>query len=99
MARKKKNIVYTNGGDEMFFYHKKTGHPAKQLSHTKKTWTNRRYTHSPNRIKDYELDFDDFNEEDGIYKTKRVFIDIIYTRGRIYDMTQYKKRMKKTKKR
>lgn len=39
MSKKKdKNFSakYKNGGDGMFFYHKKTRHPAKQISHAEK---------------------------------------------------------------
>ena len=95
---KKRFSRYPNGGDGMFFYHKKTGHPAKQLAHTEKTWTNRRYTHSPNRPKDYELDLDDFLLSDGVYKTKAIFVDIIYTRGREF-ITNRRMHGRKKKKR
>ncbi len=84
--------IYKNGGDGMFFYHKKTRHPAKQISHTPKTWKNIRYTHSPNRLKDYEIDESLSTENDVVYKTKRVFEDTIYTRGQPYDMRSYKKK-------
>ena len=95
MAKKKKRINYDklpNGGDEMFFFHKKTGHPAKQIAHTQKTWSNRRYTHTPNRLKDYELDEDLSEDEEPVYKTKLVFIDSIYTRGHPFNMKTFKKK-------
>lgn len=92
---KKRTRVLTNGGDGMFFYHKKTKHPAKQLSHTEKTWTNRRYTHSPNRIKDYILDTDDFLPEEEVYKTKKLFVDSIYTRGHPYNVFKRRKKKKR----
>ena len=90
--KKKKNILYTNGGDGMFFYHKKTHHPAKQLAHTDKTWVNKRYTHSPNRMKDYEIDEELSTDDNVVYKTKRIFEDTIYTRGQPYNMKSYKKK-------
>ena len=82
---RKKNLLkreYPNGGDGMFFYHKKTGHPAKQISHTEKTWTNRRYTHHPNRNSNYVLDEELSSPEEPIYYQKTIFTDGIYTRGR-----------------
>ena len=51
--KKWKKYEYPKGGDGMFFYHKKTKHPAKQMSHTEKTWANRRYTHKPNNMSNY----------------------------------------------
>lgn len=88
MRRKK----YLNGGDGVFFFHKKTGHPALQISHTDKTWSNRRCTHHPNRLKDYELEPNLSNEDNPVYLTKRVFIDSIYTRGNPYNVKKQKKR-------
>ena len=84
--RKKTTTNYPNGGDEMFFYHKKTKHPAKQISHSEKTWTNKRYTHRPNRLKDYveDTEYSDFNNP--VFCTKAIFIDSIYTRGKPYKM-------------
>lgn len=38
----------------MFFFHKSTGYPTKQLAHSGKTWTNTRYTHSPNNLSNYQ---------------------------------------------
>ena len=102
MARKKRSIdiQYPKGGDGMHFYHKKTGHPAKQVTHTRKTWTNKRYTHSPNRMKDNEEDEELSTNDDPIYMTKHEFTDTIYTRGRPYDMTQYNRsKLNKKKKR
>ena len=90
--QRKNEIIYPNGGDGMFFYHKKTGHPAKQISHTEKTWTNKRYTHSPNRIKDYEIDISLSSEDNIVYKTKRIFVDTIYTRGHPYNIKSFKKK-------
>ena len=80
------NKIYPNGGDGMFFYHKSTGHPALQISHTEKTWSNKRYTHHPNRIKDYELDENLSTADDKVYATKIIFTDSIYTRGYPYNM-------------
>ncbi len=82
--QKKKRVFkeYPNGGDGMFFYHKKTGHPAKQISHTATTWTNRRYTHSPNNMKNYRKDEELSNENEMVYYHKSLFVDKIYTRGR-----------------
>lgn len=93
--RKRKAKEYPNGGDGMFFFHKATGHPAKQLEHTNKTWTNRRYTHSPNNIKNYHLDESLSSKDTKVYYHKSIFTDSIYKRGRPYDMTQYSKRKKK----
>ena len=95
MPKKKKIIDFNtlpNGGDGMFFFHKKTGHPAMQISHTNKTWSNRRYTHTPNRIKDYDFDEELSDDENLVYKTKIVFTDSIYTRGHPYNMNSYKKK-------
>ena len=91
MKRKKNKSIYPNGGDGMFFYHKKTRHPAKQISHNKKVWFNKRYTHSPNRLKDYIEDKTLSTEENKVYVTKKVFEDSIYTRGQPYNMKSYKK--------
>ena len=95
MKRRKRRRDYPNGGDNMFFYHKSTGHPAKQLAHTLKTWTNRRYTHSPNNLKNYILDESLSTTEDPVYYHKTIFVDTIYKRGRPYDMSQYKKKKKR----
>ena len=86
---------YPNGGDGMFFYHKSTGHPAKQLSHTEKEWTNLRYTHSPNNLKNYCLDEELSEPGYKVYYNKTIFKDTICKRGRPYDMTQYKKKKKR----
>ena len=94
MSKKKKKDLsqkYKNGGDEMFFFHKKTRHPAKQIAHSEKTWTNKRYTHTPNRLKDYEEDKTLSTKEDPVYATKISFIDPIYTRGRPYRMKKKKR--------
>ena len=81
--KKKRNFKeYPNGGDGMFFYHKKTGHPAMQISHTETTWTNRRYTHNPNNLKNYILDEEMSTEDEKVYYHKSLFTDNIYTRGR-----------------
>ena len=82
--QKKKRLFkeYPNGGDGMFFFHKKTGHPAKQISHTNTTWTNRRYTHSPNNMKNYVLDKELSTIETPVYYHKSLFVDNIHTRGR-----------------
>ena len=90
---KKKDLSekYKNGGDGMFFYHKKTKHPAKQIAHAEKTWTNKRYTHSPNKMKDYEEDKTLSTVEKPVYATKTAFIDPIYTRGRPYRMKKKKR--------
>ena len=86
-----KKQKYKNGGDGMFFYHKKTKHPAKQLAHSDKTWTNKRYTHAPNRMNDYEIDEEYSTEDYPSYKTKKKHVDTIYTRGKPYNMNSYKK--------
>lgn len=88
---KKQIRDYKNGGDGMFFYHKKTRHPAKQISHTKKTWSNKRYTHSPNRIKDYEIDEELSENYEIVYATKKIFTDDIRTRGYPYKMKNKKR--------
>ena len=80
----KRNRQYPNGGDGMFFYHKKTKHPALQISHTEKTWTNRRYTHSPNSLSNYVLDEELSTPENPMYYHKSLFKDSIYTRGLPY---------------
>ena len=77
----KKYKKYPNGGDGMFFYHKKTRHPAKQLAHTEKTWTNKRYTHHPNNMNNYRVDEELSTEEETVYYQKTIFVDKIYTRG------------------
>ena len=88
--KRKKKFVYPNGGDGLFFYHKKTKHPAKQLSHSDKTWTNQRYTHSPNNLKNYRVDEDLSTLDEIIYYQKTIFIDSIYTRGRPYSFKKKK---------
>lgn len=70
----------------MFFYHKKIKHPAKQLSHTDETWTNKRYTHHPNRPGCFEEDAELSTENEPVYRTKKAYIDSIYTRGNPYKM-------------
>ena len=75
---RKRNREYLNGGDGMFFYHKLTKHPAKQLAHTNKTWTNRRYTHSPNNMNNYLIDEELSTPEDIIYYHKTIFVDRIF---------------------
>ena len=80
--KRKRTKKYPNGGDGMFFFHKKTGHPAKQLEHTDKTWTNRRYTHSPNSLNNYKKDEELSTPEKPVYYHKTNFVDSIYTRGR-----------------
>lgn len=92
MSRNKKYKQYPNGGDGMVFYHKSTGHPAKQISHTKKTWSNRRYTHSPNNLNNYEKDNEYSTEGCAVYITKATFINNIYTRGHPYNMKSCKKK-------
>ena len=82
---------YPNGGDNMFFYHKKTKQPAKQISHTIKTWTNKRYTHKPSRVNDYEEDYEYSTQEAPVYYTKKSYTDSIYTRGRPYRMKKKKR--------
>jgi len=89
--KKKRSNNYPYGGDGMFFYHKKTKHPARQIKHTQKTWTNKRYTHSPNRIKDYEEDELLSTSDNPIYVTKLEFTDSIYTRGYPYNMKKKKR--------
>ena len=93
--RRKRNYKYPNGGDGMFFYHKSTGHPAKQLSHSNKKWVNRRYTHSPNNIKNYRLDKTLSTSEVNVYYHKSLFEDSIYKRGRPYNMLFYNKKKKR----
>lgn len=89
--KKRKSLNnYPNGGDGMFFFHKKTGHPAEQLSHTEKTWTNRRYTHSPNNMSNYVLDKSKSSNGINVFYHKSIFTDSIYTRGKPYSMNQYK---------
>ena len=88
----KKKKYYPNEGDGLFFFHKKTGHPALQISHTDKTWSNRRYTHHPNRLKDYESDPTLSTEDNPVYLTKKIFTDSIYTRGHLFNMKSYKKK-------
>lgn len=89
--KKRNNYDYPDGGDGMFFFHKKTKHPAMQISHTEKTWTNRRYTHSPNNLSNYIIDNALSTDEDPVYYHKSSFTDSICTRGRPYKM-QKKKR-------
>ena len=89
---RKRSREYPNGGDGMFFYHKSTGHPAKQISHTDKTWTNRRYTHSPNNMNNYRLDEELSTPEEKVYYHKTIFTDKIYTRGQPFDIKKKKKR-------
>lgn len=87
MAKKRKKTKhYPNGGDGLFFYHKKTKHPAKQIAHTEKTWTNRRYTHSPNNLSNYKLDNELSTEDTPVHYHKSLFVDSIYTRGPIFKM-------------
>ena len=99
MSKRKNNRThvrqYPNGGDGMFFYHKSTGHPAKQISHTEKTWSNRRYTHSPNNMNNYRLDVELSTPEEKIYYHKSIFTDSIYKRGRVFDMSKYKAKKKR----
>ena len=92
MSRSRKYKKYPNGGDGMVFYHKSTGHPAKQVAHDEKTWSNRRYTHNPISLKDYEQDSEYSNDEFVVYITKATFINKIYTRGHPYNMKSYKKK-------
>ena len=89
MSRKKCN--YPKGGDGMFFYHKKTKHPAKQISHTKTTWTNRRYTHNPNNKNNYLIDHELSTENERMYYHKSLFEDTIYTRGKPYNKINKKR--------
>ena len=92
MAKKRKRTkAYPNGGDGMFFYHKKTKHPAKQISHTKTTWTNRRYTHNPNNLSNYELDPETSIDGQNSYYHKSLFIDNIGTRGLPYKIKNKKR--------
>ena len=93
--KKKYNPDYPNGGDGMFFYHKSTGHPAKQLSHTEKTWTNKRYTHHPNNSHNYMIDETLSTPEIKVYYQKTVFVDTIYKRGRPFDMKRYQTKKKR----
>ncbi len=86
--RRKKD--YPNGGDGMFFYHKLTKHPAKQIAHTLSTWTNRRYTHHPNNLSNYRLDIELSSEDEQIYYHKTIFIDKIFTRGLPYRIKKKK---------
>ena len=86
---------YPNGGDGMFFFHKSTKHPAKQLSHTEKTWSNRRYTHSPNRLSNYRLDEELSTPGNNIYYQKTIFTDSLFKRGRPFNMSRYKKNKKR----
>lgn len=86
MSKKKREKEYPNGGDDMFFYHKKIKHPAKQLSHTDETWTNKRYTHHPNRPGCFEEDAELSTENEPVYRTKKAYVDSIYTRGNPYKM-------------
>ena len=92
MPKNKKTFEKESLNNGMFFYHKKTRHPAKQISHTNKTWTNYRYTHSPNRLKDYEIDEVLSTKDNIVYRTKRMFTDSIYTRGQPYNMKSFKKK-------
>ena len=89
--RRKQNTDYPNGGDEMFFFHKLTNHPAKQISHTEKTWTNKRYTHNPNNYKNYCLDEELSTNDKPVYYHKSLFTDKIYTRGRPYKIKKKKR--------
>ena len=90
---KKRNIKeYPNGGDGMFFYHKKTGHPALQISHTETTWVNRRYTHNPNNLSNYIKDEEMSTDDKPVYYQKTVFVDKLQTRGRPYDKINKKKK-------
>ena len=88
--KKKKHDVYPNGGDGMFFFHKKTKHPALQIAHTDKTWTNRRYTHTPNNMHNYVLDESLSSIEKSVYYHKTLFVDTIYTRGKPYKIKKKK---------
>ena len=95
LKRKKRKKEYPGGGDGMFFYHKSTKHPAKQIAHTDKTWTNIRYTHSPNNLKNYVIDKSLSTSDDIIYYHKCIFVDLIYKRGRPFNMSQYQKKKKR----
>ena len=88
--KKKKYSAYPNGGDGMFFFHKKTKHPALQIAHSEKTWTNRRYTHAPNNTHNYELDKSLSTNEKPVYYQKTLFTDSIYTRGKPYKIKKKK---------
>ena len=90
--KKKRNTDYPNGGDGMFFYHKKTKHPAKQISHTDKTWSNLRYTHSPNNLNNYIKDEELSTENNPVYYQKTIFTDTIYTRGYPYKALNLQKK-------
>ena len=90
MNGKKTKDDYPNGGDGMFFFHKKTRHPALQISHTDTTWTNRRYTHNPNSLKNYVLDESLSTPEKPVYYQKTLFTDSIYTRGKPYKIKKAK---------
>ena len=68
-----------------------TKHPAKQLAHTEKTWTNKRYTHHPNDKKNYILDEELSTPEMPVYYHKSAFIDSIYTRGFPYSIKKKKR--------
>ena len=83
-TKKSKRLLknYPKGGDGMFFYHKKTRHPALQVSHTKNTWINRRITHHPNRPNDYYEDKELSVNDVKVYCKKKLNEDSIYTRGR-----------------
>ena len=89
--KRKQNIDYPNGGDGMFFFHKLTKHPAKQISHTEKTWTNKRYTHHPNNPKNYVKDEELSTDDESIYYHKSTFTDRMYTRGRPYEIKKKKR--------
>ena len=91
MAKRNKNKQYPNGGDGMFFYHKKTKHPAKQIAHDKKTWSNKRYTHSPNNSSNYTEDLEYSTPENPVYYHKSTFVDSIYTTGGVYKMKKKKR--------
>lgn len=93
--RSKRKREFPNGGDGMFFFHKSTKHPAKQITHTNKTWTNFRYTHSPNKPHDYLRDESLSTKECPVYYRKHATTDSIYKRGRPYDMSQYNKKKKR----
>jgi len=82
--KRKRVREYPNGGDGMFFYHKLTKHPAKQISHTAKTWTNRRYTHNPNNLNNYKKDEELSTPDNEIFYQKTDFTDRIFTRGQPY---------------
>ena len=92
MSKKRKFKDYPYGGDGMFFYHKKTKHPAKQISHTERTWTNRRYTQRPNNMSNYRIDYGLSTKELPVYFHKTLFTDLIYTRGRPLNIKNKKKK-------